>query len=52
MRGDVPAPGRAGESRDGGFALGEASGQQIRDAPGGLFVADRERGAVGLRRER
>ena len=52
MHGDVPAPGRARESRDGGFVLSEAFGQQIRDAPGGSFIADRERGAVGLRRER
>ena len=52
MHGDVPAPGRALERGDRGFALKKAFGQQIGDAPGGSFIADRERGAVGLRRER
>ena len=47
MHGDVPAPVGTLERGDRGLALEEALGQEIDHAPGGLFVADREGGAVG-----
>ena len=47
MHGDVPAAVRPFERRDRGLALKENFGEQIDNALGGLFVADRKAGAVG-----
>ncbi len=49
MHGDVPAPVRPLERGDGGLALEKDFGQDVDDAFGGVFVADREAGAVGGR---
>ena len=47
MHGDVPAPVRPFERGDGGLALEKDFGKHVDDVPGGVFVADREAGAVG-----
>jgi hypothetical protein len=47
MHGGVPAAVRPLERGDRGLAFEKHLGQDIDDALGGLFVADREAGSVG-----